>query len=459
MTRFTLWAGRVRIVSILLAGAFFFVSGGGVPALADDERFGLTNAAFLGLALLTLIVSFFPRIAPGYLLVVASVSLSIIVLELALRPLLGPKYYSPFELHDEFIYTLTAGAVREFQHMTVNGGHRVVYRVNTDGFRGPELREHRNTYRIVVYGDSFIQAEFSTLENTFAYQLESYLSDHIGRPIEVINAGVAGYGPDQILRRIQAEIPGLSPDLVIVSVFSGNDFGDLVRNKLYRLDDSGALVPNEYRLSGEILRNMSLNRREPILKKIARRGRDAIKERLSSALDQDARDPVRVIRQALEQVQDEYYEFVIAGDDIVRELASDPYNADVALLPDSESARYKVAKMEAVIGEITAVVRDRGVPTLGLVIPHPMDLLNGSHASGVIERSEYPQYDGRRLTDHVSSMFQARGLGVVNLYQAFQESDVESFFLKGGDDHWSDIGQAAAAKIVGEYIIANWLEE
>ena len=50
----------------------------------------------------------------------------------------------------------------------------------------------------------------------------------------------------------------------------------------------------------------------------------------------------------MQQHLDEYQEYVVEGDNVIRMLRSDPYSADISLLPDSPSAQYKLALMEAV---------------------------------------------------------------------------------------------------------------
>ena len=51
--------------------------------------------------------------------------------------------------------------------------------------------------------------------------------------VQVVNAGVAAYGPDQACLALEADLAaGLDPDLVVLCVFAGNDWGDLLRNKL-----------------------------------------------------------------------------------------------------------------------------------------------------------------------------------------------------------------------------------
>src|SRR6185503_7481910 len=107
--------------------------------------------------------------------------------------------------------------------------------VNALGLRGDEPEPTANgRQRIVVYGDSFVEAEFSPLAETFPKRLEARLRA-AGVPLEVLNAGVVGYGPDQVCVRLEKELTQLRPDLLIVALASGNDYGDLVRNKLFRL--------------------------------------------------------------------------------------------------------------------------------------------------------------------------------------------------------------------------------
>src|SRR5439155_6628510 len=60
--------------------------------------------------------------------------------------------------------------------------------------------------------------------------------------IEVINAGVDGFGPDQSLLRFEQEVDVYQPDIVVFHIFADNDFGDIIRNRLFDVDPSGALV-------------------------------------------------------------------------------------------------------------------------------------------------------------------------------------------------------------------------
>jgi len=97
-----------------------------------------------------------------------------------------------------------------------------------------------------------IQASYSLLPDTYSEKLETKLSQNLKINIEVINAGVNGYGPDQISLRLADELDWLKPDIVIISIFTDNDFGDLLRNNIYRLDKANQLVLNKYVLSQDV---------------------------------------------------------------------------------------------------------------------------------------------------------------------------------------------------------------
>ena len=130
-----------------------------------------------------------------------------------------------------------------FVHRPENGGSRVDVRINADGFRGPPLRPLVGSgRRIMVYGDSFIAGEISPDTLTFVRVLERLLQSRHGSEIEVVNAGVAGYGPDQAFIALREDAPRMRPAAVILGIFADNDFGDLVRDKLFVLSADSQLT-------------------------------------------------------------------------------------------------------------------------------------------------------------------------------------------------------------------------
>ena len=439
----------------LIAWAF-----SGDVRIVGGQGFGLAQATLVSLGAINLVASAMRmNVLLGVLLAQASIFAALILAELMLRAALSHRYYSAFQLEPRYLYSLVPHARRAYRHMPINGGHEVIYRVNAHGFRGPELAtDTSDLTRIVVYGDSFIHAEFTELQETFAKQLEAILTARTNQKYEVVNAGVAGYGTDQVLRRVEDELAWLEPDLLIVGVFAGNDFGDLVRNKLYRLDSDGRLTPNAYTLSDEIALNASLEQHELILKRIARDARNRVLARFARG-QVNSFDAKQAVLGALQQHLDEYQEFVIEADSVVREMRADPYSADISLLPDNPSAIYKLAKMEAVIERINTTASFHNVPLLLLAIPHPMDVMDGEHESGVVDLVQFPDYQPARLTDSVQAIAEQHHIHHVNLFPHFREvSDPTALYLRGGDDHWNSDGQRYAADIVAEYLLGSIFE-
>jgi hypothetical protein len=276
-----------------------------------------------------------------------------------------------------------------------------------------------------------------------------------GTAIEVVNAGVAGYGPDQELRRMEDELPTLKPDLVIVAIYAGNDFGDLLRDKLYRLSSDGSLQDNRsVFLDDAILSDMRRARSELILRKIMR----AAISRLFGSPN-DAVVTSREARRArvdadLKLGIDEYRQYVVEGDNAVHNLYWDPYNADVSLTPTSESARYEITMMEQIMRRMGETAVKNNASLVFLLIPSPIDAAD-EHESGEVDPVKYPEYRRSTLTDILEQICQRNGFRAVNLFGPFWERRADDLYLKGMDDHWNARGQAYAAELVSEFLRAQ----
>lgn len=441
----------IRAISLLLSSILIAWSFYGGDLIGGGPGFGLTQGLILiGGILLALSCLAKKSLAAGVLTMYVSAGLTLLIAELVLRPILGPRYFGVYELDEYYLYKLIPNTTREYNRQSINEKGYVRYKINSDGFRGEELSKGSDHKRIVVYGDSFIHAEFSALQDTFTEQLEDKLSARIGKEVEVINAGVAGYGPDQIVRRMEKELAWLDPDLVVVGIYAGNDFGDLVRNKLYRLDEDGNLEPNSFVVSDEIKVNMALSRSELLIKKILR---DVARNlRSSGQMNAQIQSRQSSIESSLIQNNNEYRGYILEGDNIVVELASDPYNADVSLLPDSDSAVYKKKLMDRVIERMKNISDELSIPLILLIIPNPMDVLGGTHDSGEVDRQAYLDYEPEALTNTLQRIAEKHGIDNINLFDFFQQRGAAQLYFSGGDDHWNELGQAVAADVVADFL-------
>lgn len=86
--------------------------------------------------------------------------------------------------------------------------------INADGFRGPEIDPGHARLRILAIGDS---CTFGTpLGEQYPYpRVVERALGAAGRPVEVINAGVEGYGPKQVLMRLE-EFTRLQPEVTTI---------------------------------------------------------------------------------------------------------------------------------------------------------------------------------------------------------------------------------------------------
>jgi len=130
----------------------------------------------------------------------------------------------------DLLFRIRPGSRSYFTDLDTGERHLAVY--DETGMRGARRQLAGAAPRIAVYGDSFVEASFTREEFTFTRQLENALKEKGLSDVVVMNAGVQGYGPDQELRRMQRELGEARPDLIVWCLFSGNDYGDLLRNRM-----------------------------------------------------------------------------------------------------------------------------------------------------------------------------------------------------------------------------------
>jgi hypothetical protein len=397
-----------------------------------------------------------PRLAKLSLLA-CTVLACLLLLEIVLRIAL-PDPYSIYALDERYLHRLIPNARKVFVHDARDGGGRVPVRINSEGFRGEEFAPEKAGKRVVVYGDSFIEAEFSPLEATFAKVLEQNLRGATRQPVEVINAGVVAYGTDQVSLRIADEIDRLKPDAVVVAVYAGNDFGDLMRDKLFRLDADGRLVENPHTISPELRAFFAARDRIRLLS-AARAALGRARAFVSRAAPRGEPPPKResYVEHVLALRRAEYQEYVVRGDNEVNNLFRDSYDGDISTNADPDAALYKKRLMEQVVLRIRQTVGARGVPLVLLVIPCSIDVCPAGELS--VDKNIFKQYDPAALTDAVEGIAVAHGIKYVNLYDAFRANDPCSLQFKYPNGHWNERGQRLAADLMSRLIISDKLLE
>jgi hypothetical protein len=150
------------------------------------------------------------RRAATLLLAVLALTVPAGLVEFGLRPFTEPRT-TLFTPDRELGWRLVPGARDEW------GGVRVS--INARGMRGPALDHEKpeGTLRILFLGDSVTFGYgVERDEDLFAQGVGRELTRRLGRPVEIVNAGVGGYSPWQQALFFEREGVRYAPDLVVV---------------------------------------------------------------------------------------------------------------------------------------------------------------------------------------------------------------------------------------------------
>jgi peptidoglycan/LPS O-acetylase OafA/YrhL len=229
-----------------------------LPPRFGDVALGLSLALAASWVLAAIWV---PRPAPA---LAAGLALSALVLggsELALRQLAPLETNVWGELpalavHPTRGYGLKPNAVTRLRY----NNYDYVVRTNAEGLPGPEIASARPTpdaLRILVIGDAFTMPEGLSYDQAYPALLQAALARCLApRAVEVINAGVTGYGPPQELPQLRELLPRYRPDVVAYEFFI-NEFSDVRASNEERRVGSG-LVPRASPRLVETLEGMQL---------------------------------------------------------------------------------------------------------------------------------------------------------------------------------------------------------
>jgi lysophospholipase L1-like esterase len=380
----------------------------------------------------------------------SSAGITLLAIELVLRVFFAAQYAPIYAYDEDLLFRHVTSAERFFRQLPENGGGQNRITINSDGYRGPELDKSGTARRIAVYGDSLIFSSASRYEQTFPAQLQAKLLAEGETALDVVNAGVSAYGLDQIYLRMKRELADLAPALVVLAVYSGNDFGDSVTNNLFRLDERGKLQRNTESDPAPLREGIRQATRKSYLLKLWESRIRVLANRQAKPVPPP--DPYGRTENWLRSRQNEFQRYIVGRENrITTSVLADYYDADVAMLPHSDSARYKIQVLKALMEKIRSLCDRHGIPLAILIIPHPIDAVAGYEVAQV-DTSKYPDYTRSGLSTVVHDIAVDLNVPAVNLIELFGNEDTRQFYLRGGDPHWNSLGQAFAAEEMMELI-------
>lgn len=339
-----------------------------------------------------------------------------------------------------------------YKRHQVNGGQTIYWKTNSLGLRGDEVR-FDDSIRIVVYGDSNIQAVFSDQENTFCARLEFYLNQKQKQVrYQVINAGVQGFGPDQSLIKMTKEIDHLKPHIIILQLFAENDFGDLIRNRIFNLSLTGELAPAPLSQADDSVVQFYQERfkndkwwhkilaKSALLQLIRNMTQSDVAQAKQLAIDDD--------QQLLQQLRNEYQIYQNNLPKIYSQF-DDNYDLDMILYPDENSSQIKSKLMKAVISRFKKISEEKQIKLFAMVQPSIYDLVHYQ------PRLIFANYRQDYLADLLSQLAKTIGVPTLNLYPIFHAQSAENLFFRAFDAHWNDQGQDLAAVHYADFILSR----
>lgn len=119
--------------------------------------------------------------------------------------------------------------------------------INSIGLRGPEITAKKGL-RVLVLGDSITAGFEVPFNKTYSARLQDILNKQLNTPVQVINAGVRGYGTDQSYLYYKEKGKNLDADLVLFLHVSNDPLNNITLHRMRRPfgKPAFALNPKEY---------------------------------------------------------------------------------------------------------------------------------------------------------------------------------------------------------------------
>ena len=292
-------------------------------------------------------------------------------------------------------------------------GHEV--RSNEAGFRDEAWRMPAGTPRILVFGDSFIEAIQVGWTDSFVPRLETDLREGGRTDAEVVSAAISGWGTDAHLRYFETRGRELAADVVVVMFTLYNDVQDNAQGEYHDWVD-GRLIPRNAARTG-------MDRRINALKR-AFAGR--------SHLYQLTRNIVR------------------SGQTGAQFAALEDHWLELVSVPAEPAVEQAWQRTEAMLTALSDSVRSTGGELV--LVPIPMEIaVSPAHEASFLENTGATAHSVD--LDHPQARLEAwaadRGVRVIDLAVPFRDAYAEGELLYlATDGHWNEKGHEVAARVV-----------
>jgi len=286
------------------------------------------------------------------------------------------------------------------------------FKLNSLGFKDTEFGPKRpDVYRIAAIGDSFA---FGVVPYRYNYLtiLEELLGGESRRKggVEVLNLGIPGIGPKEYLTLFVNEVLALEPDMLLLSLFIGNDFLESKRDwwtHSYLATLIHYVLTLQEEFEGRVIHGAG-----PYCDDCP-------------GFDLDA-------YLAIAQARSAHY-----------------LSADTSFPPSLLAALHYLELMQT-------ICTDRGIPLLVAIIPDELQI--NAELESQLRRKYYPGvpdegWDITRPNRLLASELERLGIDFLDLYPAFKTLPQQRLY-RLRDSHWNIPGNRLAAETIAEAIDA-----
>jgi hypothetical protein len=334
-------------------------------------------------------------------------------------------------------------------------------RYNRHGFRDEELPSTKNEgeLRMLCLGDSFAEGVGVEVEDRFCDIAERELARRRGGPVVAINAGQMATGPSEYFKNLVDFGVALEPDLVVVTIFAGNDF--MGARRLFRLErevNPHLPEPQACWASSHVARGVAqLGSDEAYLVRKLRGksvweaafgvpvGRSLYLEKLGflavkpDELDAAAArmDPALVADFMAGRLNPTYFIQAVALN-VVALRGDEP--------PPRPYTERDVAGLVHLLERARAILAEREAELVVLVIPHVHETHEAEHMAFLQALAMEPTPQLLQLPDlrrDLVTQLEAKGVPVVDLTEALRAAPAPPFHVMDG--HFDELGHRIAA--------------
>lgn len=306
-------------------------------------------------------------------------------------------------------------------------------RINGLGQRDRERVYDRapGTFRVLALGDSFLEGYAVPLEATVTQQIEARVS-RPGCPVEVLNAGTAGYSTDQEYLFFREEGWRYEPNLVAL-FFYYNDIEPTVEDNYY-----GRLKPRF------VVQDGSLRLKREKLPPPGPR-----KARAAAETPPGPRSALFAwIEERLRRGQPGLYNR-LARLGLWAELGQTRPRHDLGVYKREPPSWVEPAwrQVDALLGALKGEVEARGARLVLVYIPNPMEV---SERSRELTRLAYGMtdeaWDVERVRRRLGKIAAREGIALVDLTSALRAAEGRAAAYLVIDGHWNALGHLTAAR-------------